>query len=799
MKHKMHFNISENKRDYPTLYSYDQLTCDEIFRVSQYYGKKKNIRLYVQTYLNNIIEESSNALDNMRKIQKKLTEQDYVGYLHTKKTHGSAMAHIECFIITKSQIIKPVRWNIASGDGGIYIDNEDGCASTNLNIFSYTTLIPQADVYTCASLSLVYLKQLLQNDAKQLKELTISIPCFSRLSDSKPTYFFVPSPQSLRYSQSTEYNQCLKAMVLEDKPSGFVHKEKTTSFTTLKYQLERTLFRAKKLKLAHIEEEARLLLEQLPAFRQRWKEAFDQMELKRNLMKRQDRNFGLAYTSKRMRKIAIIEQEQGHNPGLTLLHEIIDKKQKESLTDEDLLSSFLNSFSELKFNNAFQLGYFLNKLCKAVDSKILYPWLFKFEHHFALVNHPKKYMDSSFLLDTEERHNLHGYMKGRLQYQCMLDGFSEYEKSDPDVILLWAHALNITSKQDMLNFLQERVDKEIFVPMLIKSLVSNNEFRWSLFFEEKKDLAEFLMEYIREERLISSLPELVIKSDFSYMEKIFSSKNNFYAFIEKYMPIEQALSYLKDDKYFSLLIGDYVRNCVDDSKRSNLVFKELNNPSSILFKNLVKKEPHPRGILEYLYKYCNEQDIEKYLTIHRSFLLEEMMNLGSIYPMNLSGKLHNVALKMNFFSIDNPSILIWYQNAILQCETYEQKKCLSELLVFIPLEQRWAFIEQLFEKNDENFIKKITILKEMKEFFPEKKTETDFKNQQCIENSEKHMNIKELVSGDKGIFESGIKTDLNHSGQIDIGTGKDLDEKPIEKTIVQVVNEDFKLTSLQEN
>lgn len=214
----------------------------------------------------------------MHKIQLELAENEAAGYLHTNGKFKSAKNHIECFIITKKNIIQPVVW-YADFAETVFTEGHRNVPSADLGRLSKEYLIPQADGYSCASLGLAYLKQLLKDEAKQLRELTLSIPYFDMYNSLH--YFFVPSPQVLRYSQSSAYNKYLEAFVMEETAGTFIHKEKPIAYITLKQKLETTITIAKRGMLTSIYAEAESLLEQLPAFRKRWGEAFILMQKQR--------------------------------------------------------------------------------------------------------------------------------------------------------------------------------------------------------------------------------------------------------------------------------------------------------------------------------------------------------------------------------------------------------------------------------------------------------------------------------------------------------------------------------------
>lgn len=85
-------------------------------------------------------------------------------------------------------------------------------------------LIPQADRTSCGTLTMMYAKELLKDDARGLKEFTLSFTYYNEKGEKE--YFFLPSPQVLRYSQISLYNEALQAIVSHenDGQDGLVRK-----------------------------------------------------------------------------------------------------------------------------------------------------------------------------------------------------------------------------------------------------------------------------------------------------------------------------------------------------------------------------------------------------------------------------------------------------------------------------------------------------------------------------------------------------------------------------------------------
>ncbi|MFI5139845.1 MAG: hypothetical protein ACHQIM_18630, partial [Sphingobacteriales bacterium] len=645
---KYETKLSVNKQDFPAGYPSYQLTSQEIFLITQYYKQKKNTSIYVETYL----PESFNrgvapGKSNILKVQKQLREDEVAAYLSTNGRKGSEKSHVELLIITPDKIIKPLCWRT-------FNDVISAPIETNLWDFANSFLVPQADGSGCASLSLSYAKQLLKDNAKQLKELTLIVPYYNQ--DGQLNYFFVPSPQVLRYSQSSAYNKYLEALVMENTKGSFTHKNKIVPFETLHENLNKTHEDATKQGQIHIAQEASNLLQQLPDFRKRWKEAFDQMHHLRSLMKRKTGNLGLAYITRRMKKITTLEYEQHHNPGLNLLKEIKEKKQNAILSDDDLLSFFSDALKQLQFYSSAQLGYFLIQLGELIEHDKSYPFLLKFKHHFNLIHKDHQYMECFFLLNAKGRQILNGYIKQPIQFQRILDRL-QHPKIDVLNVLSWLNALNIP-EQEKFTFIKDRLSTVQAGSSVLDILLDYKVDYFDSVFEDKLQLSFFLMHYIGIDMLLPRLPQ-IITAGVCRIESMFVSQDDFYEFIDKHLPIEYLFDAIRHKDFFIIQIKSYFL-ALPESKRSTLLLKELNDPSSKLFNKLANHERYSRWFLELLLHFCNESEIETYLSTHRIFLLKNMMEKNSTYPSAISESLQAITTKMQFFSYKKDNALELY-------------------------------------------------------------------------------------------------------------------------------------------
>ncbi len=292
-----------------------------------------------------------NAVNNILSIQKTLQPNQYVGYLHTSAVKG--LGHFECFIISSNEIIKPISWSL--NDLGFENPNVMGDVFLHAPDYRYSFIpdednddyLPQADNYSCASICLSYLKNLLKNDAIQLREHSLSLPYYD--SHAQLCYFFIPSPAVLRYTQVSAYNKRIKELVESDGSTSLVHMlnsciEQTKSSTKLR--------RAFKNKVIA---EAKSHLNALSVFRQKWLMEYARVDAKRELMQN-EKNRYLNYTAQRLTIKSHLIQQKDNNPALQLLQifgSVSSELKKEYLQTE---------LPKINFRTPYEVAYFLSKI-----------------------------------------------------------------------------------------------------------------------------------------------------------------------------------------------------------------------------------------------------------------------------------------------------------------------------------------------------------------------------------------------------------------------------------------------------
>lgn len=234
-------------------------------------------------------------------LQERLEDGQVVGYIYTNGVACSSR-HFEVLLISKTEIIKPLSWPHTHW---IIFDKYAHKDWSEVH-FSFPELIqsedkyvpsPQATIRGCGTLGLLYLKELLKDNCFQLKNYTLNFSIYTQEKGS--TRFFFPSPQVLRYSQSSTYNETLRAMLSDSSESQSL-RGGTFKVTTLRRLLEQSIEQAKKEGHTEVVETNSQLLENLNEFRERWLAAYDEMERKRAAMQEQGHNLYLAYATRRL-------------------------------------------------------------------------------------------------------------------------------------------------------------------------------------------------------------------------------------------------------------------------------------------------------------------------------------------------------------------------------------------------------------------------------------------------------------------------------------------------------------------
>ncbi|OCH98885.1 hypothetical protein A8135_08980 [Legionella jamestowniensis] len=288
-----------------------ELSCRHIF--------DKKINEFIEMNADYIGLTSDESKDEIQEICDRLTGDEVVGYIFTGQ-RLTGRPHFEIYICLPGKAIRPISYAIWPID---YCNLEGklqfGSPSAAGNYFTpellklycksnlRQQLIPQADVTSCGTLTMMYAKELLKEDAKQLKELTLSFTYYNKRGEKE--HFFLPSPQVLRYSQVSLYNEALKAIVskqnVAEKEQGIAHKNnKKYPFKTLEMILNNSLQIASDRGDVETQEENQRIIDLLPQFQEKWQAAYEEMCNKRQTMQQPSGNKYLFYSTHRMNSIA---------------------------------------------------------------------------------------------------------------------------------------------------------------------------------------------------------------------------------------------------------------------------------------------------------------------------------------------------------------------------------------------------------------------------------------------------------------------------------------------------------------
>lgn len=291
------------------------------------YWIKKYIEL-LKAQAEDVCLDITQAMQEVDLIRGELKKDEKIGYIYTNN-HRFNQDHFEVLIISE-QIIKPLNWSNQaipvdeSGLHEIYYTKIAPPLVSRKTGWQYP--FPQAGPYECATMGMLYLKELLKDDALQLKEFTLRFPYYD--ADKKLHYFFLPSPQVSRYSQSTCYNKLIEAM-LQDAETVIVYhnkgelnsrfwegpRQEEYSVTTIKKMLQDAISIATMQERMDVVDHNEQLLSNLASFSEKWLKEYQQTMKKHALMCDKDGvNQYLVYSTRRMEKIAKVGCEIKFTP-----------------------------------------------------------------------------------------------------------------------------------------------------------------------------------------------------------------------------------------------------------------------------------------------------------------------------------------------------------------------------------------------------------------------------------------------------------------------------------------------------
>ena len=280
----------------------------------------------------------------IKHIQAQLKDEEIVGYVMPNDGYVPLLqpipdrTHLSMVIISKDKVIKPINFTVEST---YELSEEDfpGIYTTTLDLSDLSPLdksacqflkhdrnphgwiIPQLGNEECGTLGMLYLKELLKDNARQLKQFTLAFSCYmaNPADESKPykTNYFIPSPQVLRYSQSNLYNLVIYNLLMcDDDQATFIYERKTMKLMSLRKMLQDSILIAQKISDTIIVSQNQKILDELPAFRKNWLEEYQLSMQKRDSMNvLKGRNKYLEYKSRRLEKIKFrVEEEVESEP-----------------------------------------------------------------------------------------------------------------------------------------------------------------------------------------------------------------------------------------------------------------------------------------------------------------------------------------------------------------------------------------------------------------------------------------------------------------------------------------------------
>lgn len=303
------------------------LTDDDLESIHQFVNKNalvqrvldELIQRYLQYCEKNLERELANcgllypeAWQEINYLQNRLTEHEALGYVYTGG-HNQNTTHMEMLIITKNAVIKPISWYqmipIATLNRSHAFDLSLGKNTRVCQVDLYSEVVlktdeaipcAQGDKTSCAVLGFKYLKELLKNNQEQLKEYSLQFPFYDEKEEL--TWFFYPSPQVLRYSQSGIFNHLIRCMLTDTTSciAGTNSQDKRYEIASLKKLLTESLVIAEKKQNLFVLEYNTKLLTHLNAFRTKWLSAYKESMHSRQQFHTKGNNKYLMYSHQRM-------------------------------------------------------------------------------------------------------------------------------------------------------------------------------------------------------------------------------------------------------------------------------------------------------------------------------------------------------------------------------------------------------------------------------------------------------------------------------------------------------------------
>jgi hypothetical protein len=251
------------------------------------------------------------CVEEMKQIQQNLSEGEVVGYVFTSG-HQKLTGHFEVFILTNDKIVKPIEWPNQGGNAidsglcpGLFYPGIDSTivSSGNSSTAKIPAFCPQAGDVECGTLGMVCLKELLKEDASQFNKHCL---CLSYYTDDSKSLknMFIPSPDILRYSQSSKYNEIFVAMLDTAGHQASDDHAIKALVESLKNILMKSIAIAVKKGDIAVKVQNEKTLEMLPLFCESWMARYKQADQKRSMMVRaeNDKNAYLLFKTIRFKE-----------------------------------------------------------------------------------------------------------------------------------------------------------------------------------------------------------------------------------------------------------------------------------------------------------------------------------------------------------------------------------------------------------------------------------------------------------------------------------------------------------------
>lgn len=296
--------------------------CEDIWKEN-----KENKNAGTQNGIEIQREQNKKVVHEIRFIQDELKKnniEQIFSYFQVCHSIKGERPHFELFLISKDTVIKTPWWRDLFK---FYIHEQllpemydskpkDFLLEKYFNKGRQVVAIlptPQADWESCGSLCVSY--------AQNPQDLTLKFRFYDE--HGMLCRFFLTSPATLFYSQSTSYNELLRQMVSESKIIAYPTSKGKITLNSIEEALRYSRdFAQEKLQQNPNNQEAKdilieneELLKALPRFRENWLKAYQEMMIEREKFQDKDTNRSLLNLSYHHKKL--VDEQKGKNPKIS--------------------------------------------------------------------------------------------------------------------------------------------------------------------------------------------------------------------------------------------------------------------------------------------------------------------------------------------------------------------------------------------------------------------------------------------------------------------------------------------------